>query len=151
MSGITTCLWFSSDLEGALQRYTSLFPDSEVYSLQAGDGYALAEWRMNGTDFRAIMQPAEFRFSEAVSLSVSCADQAEVDRYWDGLIAGGGEESQCGWLKDPWGLSWQIVPQRLGELLSDPDPRRAGAAQAAMLTQRRIVVAELEAAADAAR
>ncbi len=104
---------------------------------------------MNGTDFRAIQQPSSFRFNESVSLSVSCADQAEVDRYWDGLLAGGGEESQCGWLKDPWGLSWQIVPQRLVELLSDPDPRRAGAAQAAMLTQRRIVIADLEAAADA--
>lgn len=149
MTGITTCLWFQSGLDAALERYTSLFPDSEVYSLQAGEGYALAEWRMNGTDFRAIMQPSDFRFTEAVSLSVTCADQAEVDRYWDGLLAGGGQESQCGWLKDPWGLSWQIVPQRLVGLLSDPDPRRAGAAQAAMLKQRKIVVAELEAAADA--
>ena len=147
MPGTPTCLWSSSDLEGALERYTSLFPDSEVYSLQQGDGYALAEWRMNGTDFRAIMQPSEFRFNESVSLSVSCADQAEVDRYWDGLLTGGGEESQCGWLRDPWGLSWQIVPRRLVELLSDPDPRRAGAVQATMLTQRRIIVADLEAAA----
>jgi predicted 3-demethylubiquinone-9 3-methyltransferase (glyoxalase superfamily) len=84
-----------------------------------------------------------------MSLSVICADQAEVDRYWDGLLAGGGEESQCGWLKDPWGLSWQIVPQRLNELMGDPDPRRAQAATQAMLKQQRIVIADLEAAADA--
>ncbi len=81
---------------------------------------------------------------------MSCADQAEVDKLWYGLIADGGEESQCGWLKDAFGVSWQIVPTRLYELLSDPNPARAQAAQAAMMGQRRIVVAELEAAADAA-
>jgi predicted 3-demethylubiquinone-9 3-methyltransferase (glyoxalase superfamily) len=151
---VTTCLWFQGDLEAALERYTGLFPDSEVLSLQrmgGGDNEVmLAEWRMLGTTFRAISQRTDFRFNESVSLSVSCADQAEVDRYWDGLIAGGGEESRCGWLKDPFGLSWQIVPRRLGELLGDPDPRRAAAATQAMLGQNRIVIAELEAAADAA-
>ena len=151
---IITCLWFQGDLEAALDRYTSLFPDSEVRSrdvISAGDDEVqLAEWRMLGTEFRAISQPAPFRFNESMSLSVTCADQAELDRYWDGLIAGGGEESMCGWLKDPFGLSWQLVPRRMLELFSDPDPRRAGAARNRMLTQRRIVVAELEAAADAA-
>jgi len=150
---ITTCLWFQKDLKGALDRYTSLFPDSEVHSLnQMGgmdDEVWLADWRMFGTEFRAICQKSGFSLNESMSLSVTCADQAEVDRYWDGLLAGGGEESQCGWLKDPWGLSWQIVPQRLNELMGDPDPRRAQAATQAMLKQQRIVIADLEAAADA--
>jgi len=151
---ITTCLWFQKDLEAAIERYTSLFPDSEVHSLQRmgepADEVWLADWRMFGTEFRAICQRSGFNLNESMSLSVTCADQAEVDRYWDGLIAGGGEESQCGWLKDPWGVSWQIIPQRLNELMADPDPRRASAATQAMLKQRRIVIAELEAAADAA-
>lgn len=151
---IITCLWFQGDLEAALDRYTSLFPDSEVHSRDVisagGDEVQLAEWRMLGTEFRAISQPAPFQFNESMSLSVTCADQAELDRYWDGLVAGGGEESMCGWLKDPFGLSWQLVPKRMFELFSDPDPRRAEAARNQMLTQRRIVVAELEEAADAA-
>jgi predicted 3-demethylubiquinone-9 3-methyltransferase (glyoxalase superfamily) len=151
---IVPCLWFQGDLDAALERYTSLFPDSEVLSrdrIQAGDDEVLlAEWRMLGTEFRAISQRTDFSFNESMSLSVTCADQAEVDRYWDGLIAGGGEESMCGWLKDPFGLSWQIVPAEMFELFSDPDPRRAEAARNCMLGQRRIVVAELRAAADAA-
>ncbi|MGV8907786.1 MAG: VOC family protein [Propionicimonas sp.] len=151
---ITTCLWFQGDVEAALERYTGLFPDSEIISLQRmgamADEVVLAEWRMLGTHFRAISQPSDFRFNDSMSLSVSCADQAEVDRYWDGLLAGGGVESVCGWLRDPFGLSWQIVPDRLGELLGDPDPRRAAAATQTMLGQRRIVIAELEAAADRA-
>lgn len=151
---ITTCLWFQGDVKAALERYTSLFPDSEVFSLESMGGMDeevhLAEWKMLGTRFRAISQRSDFKFNESMSLSVTCADQAEVDRYWDGLIAGGGEESMCGWLKDPFGLSWQIVPKQMFELMSDPDPRRADAATQAMLGQRRIVVAELQAAADRA-
>ncbi len=148
---ITTCLWFQGDLEAALDRYASLFDDFEVHSLTrmgADEPAMLADWRMDGTEFRAISQPADFHFNESISLSVSCEDQAEVDRLWDGLIAGGGEESMCGWLKDAFGLSWQIVPKRLYELLGDPNPARAAAAQQTMLSQRRIVVSELEAAAD---
>jgi predicted 3-demethylubiquinone-9 3-methyltransferase (glyoxalase superfamily) len=150
---ITTCLWFQGDLEAALDRYASLFDDFDVHSLtrMGGDQPAvLGDWRMDGTEFRAISQTSEFRFNESISLSVTCEDQAGVDRLWDGLIAGGGEESMCGWLKDPYGLSWQIIPKRLYELLSDPVPARAAAAQNAMMSQRRIVVAELEAAADQA-
>jgi predicted 3-demethylubiquinone-9 3-methyltransferase (glyoxalase superfamily) len=150
---ITTCLWFQGDLEAALDRYASLFDDFEVHSTtRMGDGEPalLADWRMNGTEFRAISQPSEFRFNESISLSVTCEDQAEADKLWYGLIAGGGEESMCGWLKDAFGVSWQIVPKRLYELLSDPNPSRAAAAQQTMMSQHRIVVAELEAAADAA-
>lgn len=150
---ITTCLWFQNDLEAALARYESLFDDFEVHSTtRMGDDQPamLADWRMHGTEFRAISQTSDFRFNESISLSVSCEDQAEVDKLWYGLIADGGEESMCGWLKDAFGVSWQIVPKRLYELLSDRNPARAQAAQGTMLGQRRIVVAELEAAADAA-
>lgn len=147
---ITTCLWYQGDVAAALDRYASLFDDFEVLSLDEMGPVTLASWRMHGTEFRAISQPSDFRLNEAASLSVSCADQAEVDRLWFGLIADGGEESMCGWLRDPYGLSWQIVPAQLGALLGDPNPARAAAAQQVMLSQRRIVIAELEAAADAA-
>ena len=150
---ITTCLWFQGDLEAALDRYASLFDDFAVHSVTrmgAGEPAMLADWRMNGTEFRAISQPSDFRFNESISLSVVCEDQAEADKLWYGLIADGGEESMCGWLKDAFGVSWQIVPKRLYELLSDPNPARAAAAQTTMLGQHRIVVADLEAAADKA-
>lgn len=150
---ITTCLWFQNDLDAALDRYRGLFADFELHSTtRMGDDQPamLADWRMHGTEFRAISQTSEFRFNESISLSVTCEDQAEADRLWYGLIADGGEESQCGWLKDPYGLSWQIIPKQLYELLSDPNPARAMAAQGAMLSQQRIVIAEIEAAANAA-
>jgi predicted 3-demethylubiquinone-9 3-methyltransferase (glyoxalase superfamily) len=150
---ITTCLWFQGDLDAALDRYASLFDDFEVHSMTrmgADEPAMLADWRMNGTEFRAISQPSEFRFNESISLSVTCEDQAAADKLWYGLIADGGEESYCGWLKDAFGVSWQIVPKRLYELLSDPNPARAAAAQTTMLGQHRIVVAELEDAADKA-
>ena len=150
---ITTCLWFQGDMEAALARYESLFDDFEVHSLTrmgTDQPAMLADWRMNGTEFRAISQPTDFRFNESISLSVTCEDQAAADKLWYGLIAGGGEESMCGWLKDPYGLSWQITPKRLYELLGDPNPARAAAAQSAMMSQHRFVVAELEAAADQA-
>jgi predicted 3-demethylubiquinone-9 3-methyltransferase (glyoxalase superfamily) len=89
-----------------------------------------------------------FPFTEAISLSVICDDQAEVDRLWEALTADGGEESMCGWLKDRWGVSWQIVPRRMLELQSDPDPERASRANQAMLTMRKLDIAALEAAAD---
>jgi predicted 3-demethylubiquinone-9 3-methyltransferase (glyoxalase superfamily) len=110
-----------------------------------------ADWTMNGMGFRGINGgPEHARFTEAISLSVSCADQGEVDYYWDNLVAGG-RPDQCGWLKDRFGLSWQIVPDRLVELLSDPDPARAEAAMRAMLGMQKIVIADMEAAADAAQ
>ena len=108
------------------------------------------EFTLDGLTFRGINGgPEHAAFTESISFSVNCADQAEVDHYWESLTAGGGEESVCGWLKDRFGLSWQIVPSRLYELVSDPDPARAHAATQAMLGQRKIVIAELEAAADA--
>ncbi|MBO0864264.1 MAG: VOC family protein, partial [Mycobacterium sp.] len=101
---------------------------------------------LDGTRFFAINGGPQFPFTEAVSFTIDCKDQQEVDYYWDRLTDGG-QESQCGWCKDRYGLSWQIVPQRLFELLSDPDPVRAAAATKAMLGMRKIVIAELEEAA----
>jgi predicted 3-demethylubiquinone-9 3-methyltransferase (glyoxalase superfamily) len=156
MTSITPCLWFDNNLEEALEFYTSVFPNSTVGSVSrygdSGPGepgtVMAADWTLDGMGFRGINGGPMFTFSEAVSFSVSCADQSEVDRYWSLLTADGGEESMCGWLKDKFGLSWQIIPTRLFELLSDPDPARAGAATAAMLGMRRIVIADMEAAAE---
>ncbi len=153
-TSIAPCLWFDDNLEEAVRFYTGIFPNSSVGHLarynDAGPGEPGAvmagEFTLDGLTFRGINGgPANFAFSEAVSFSIACRDQSEVDYYWDSL-ADGGEESVCGWLKDRFGLSWQIVPTRLYELVSDPDPARARAATQAMLGMRRIVVAELEAA-----
>jgi predicted 3-demethylubiquinone-9 3-methyltransferase (glyoxalase superfamily) len=157
-SGISPCLWFDDDLEEAARFYTEIFPNSSIGHLTryngAGPGepgkVMAGEFILNGLKFRAINGgPTGLGFSEAISFSIDCRDQPEVDYYWDAL-ADGGEESVCGWLKDRFGVSWQIVPTRLYELVSDPDPVRARAATEAMLRMRRIVIADLEAAAAAA-
>lgn len=156
---IQPCLWFDDQLEEAALFYTKIFPNSSIGHLTRTNrasygnpevGKVLAgEFTLDGTTFRAINGGPQFRFTEAISFSVTCADQAEVDHYWEALVDGG-EESMCGWLKDRFGISWQIVPTRLYDLVSDPVPARAEAATAAMLTMRRIVVADLEAAVAAA-
>lgn len=157
-TSISPCLWFDDNLEEAASFYTSIFPNSSIGHLsrygEAGPGESgkvmAGEFTIDGMTFRGINGgPEHARFSEAISFSISCRDQAEVDYYWDSLVDGG-EESVCGWLKDRFGLSWQIVPQRLYELVSDPDPARARAATEAMFTMRKIVIAELEAATNAA-
>lgn len=156
-STIQPCLWFDDDLEEAAAFYTAIFPNSAIGHLArtpagpGGPGKVLAgEFTLDGLTFRAVNGgPEHARFTEAVSFSVTCRDQSEVDYYWDSLVDGG-EESVCGWLRDRFGLSWQVVPTRLYELVSDPDPVRARAASDAMLRMRRIVVADLEAAVAAA-
>jgi predicted 3-demethylubiquinone-9 3-methyltransferase (glyoxalase superfamily) len=153
MPSITPSLWFDDDLEEAAAFYTSIFPNSSVEKLnrytEAGPGtpgeVVSGTFVLNGTRFIGINGGPSFAFSEAVSFTVDCADQDEVDYYWDRLVDGG-EESHCGWLKDRFGLSWQIVPGRLYELIEDPDPARAAAATSAMLGMRKIVIADLEAA-----
>ena len=149
---ITPCLWFPGTMEEAIDFYVGLFPDSaRGDTMRHGDEVIAGDWTMLGMVFRAINQAGQpFALNEAFSLSISCRDQAEVDRYWDALTADGGEEGPCGWCKDRFGLSWQVIPDRLNELMADPDPARAQAATNAMLQMHRIVVADLEAAADAA-
>jgi predicted 3-demethylubiquinone-9 3-methyltransferase (glyoxalase superfamily) len=153
MPTITPSLWFDDDLEEAAAFYTSVFPNSFVEGFnrytEAGPGtpgqVVSGTFVLDGKRFVGINGGPQFPFTEAVSFEVRCADQDEVDYYWNRLVDGG-VESQCGWLKDRFGLSWQIVPERLFELLGDSDPARASAATTAMLGMRRIVVADLEAA-----
>jgi predicted 3-demethylubiquinone-9 3-methyltransferase (glyoxalase superfamily) len=151
MPSITPSLWFNDDLEEAAAFYTSVFPNSSIEGLQrytdAGPGtpgqVVSGTFVLDGMRFIGINGGPQFPFSEAVSFTVACRDQQEVDYYWDRLVDGG-EESQCGWLKDRFGLSWQIVPDRLAELTGDSDPARASAATEAMLGMRKILIAELE-------
>ena len=151
MPAITPSLWFDNDLEEAIEFYVSVFPNSSVETIDrytdAGPGtpgeVVSAVFTLDGQRFVAINGGPQFPFTEAVSFMVACRDQTEVDYYWDRLLDGG-QESQCGWLKDRFGLSWQIVPDRLHELTGDPDPARATAATKAMLGMRKIVIAELE-------
>mgnify|MGYP003430140169 FL=1 len=151
MPTITPSLWFDNDLQEAIEFYTSVFPNSSIESIDrytdAGPGtpgeVVSAVFILDGLRFVAINGGPQFPFTEAVSFTVPCRDQAEVDDYWERLLDGG-VESQCGWLKDRFGLSWQIVPDRLNALTADPDPARAAAATKAMLGMRKIVVAELE-------
>ncbi|OSC40025.1 VOC family protein [Mycobacterium decipiens] len=154
MPPITPALWFDRNLQEAAEFYTSVFPNSHIEGFtrytDAGPGepgsVLTGTFVLDGTRFIAINGGPEFSFTEAVSFTVHCKDQEEVDYYWDRLVDGG-EESQCGWLKDRFGLSWQIVPDRLYELIGDPDSARVAAATRAMLGMRKIVVAELEQAA----
>lgn len=156
MRRITPFLWFDGQAEPAAKFYVSLFPDSRVERVTRAPvdtpsgpaGTVLTvEFTLAGTRFIALNGGPHFRFNEAVSFQIDCADQAEVDRLWSALSAGG-SVGQCGWLKDRWGLSWQVTPARLHELLADADPARAGRAMRAMLTMSKIVIAELERAAD---
>ena len=158
-ASISPCLWFDHELEEAAEFYTSVFPNSSIGHMtrytEGGHGRTgsvmAGDFTLDGLKFRGINGgPDHAGFTETISFSVTCKDQAEVDHYWESLTADGGEESVCGWLKDRFGLSWQIVPQRLYELMEDPDPARATAATEAMLRMRKIVVSELEAAADGA-
>ncbi|MEV7181608.1 VOC family protein [Kitasatospora sp. NPDC093679] len=149
---ITTFLWFDHQAEEAAQFYTSLFPDSRIVDVQrygeAGPGAAgsvmTVSFELAGQRYLALNGGPIFPFTEAISLQVNCDDQAEVDRLWDALTAGGGQESDCGWLKDRYGLSWQITPRRLMELLADPDPDRSQRAMRAMLQMQKIDIQALE-------
>jgi predicted 3-demethylubiquinone-9 3-methyltransferase (glyoxalase superfamily) len=149
MQKIVTYLWFDNQAEEAMEYYTSLFPDSKVVDATPGpDGKVMVgTFQLAGQEFIALNGGPQFKFNEAISLLVRCQNQAEVDWLWDKLVGDGGEESSCGWLKDRFGLSWQIIPNRLGELIGDPDRGRAGRAIQAMLGMKKIDIAGLERAA----
>ena len=155
---IITNLWFDDQAEEAVAFYTSLFKNSRVVSVarytDAGPGepgsVMTVDFELDGQRFVAINGGPVFPFTEAMSLQVDCEDQAEVDYFWDALTADGGSESQCGWCKDRWGLSWQIVPGGMEELFSNPDPSRAKRAMEAMLGMKKLDIAALQAAADGA-
>ncbi len=152
MSKITPNLWFDRRAEEAARFYTSLFPDSRIDridrspadnpSTRAGE-VLLVSFTLAGQPFTGINGGPQFPFTEAVSFVIDCEDQAEVDRHWDALIADGGEASQCGWLKDRFGLSWQVVPREMGAYLGGPDPAGAARAMEAMLRMRKLEIAIL--------
>ncbi len=156
MSSVSPFLWFDHQAEEAAALYTSLVPNSRILSvsrypegapLPAGSVLAVT-FELDGLRVQALNGGPVFTFTEAISLFVSVTTQQELDRLWDGLIADGGSPSQCGWLKDRFGLSWQIVPTVLDTLLQDPDPDRSGRAMQAMLGMQRLDIAGLLAAAD---
>ena len=153
MPNITPMLWFDDDAEQAATFYTSTFPNSRIDKVvraasdtpsnKKGDVITV-EFTLDGTTFVGLNGGPDFKFNEAVSFVIDCKDQAEVDHYWDALIKGGGEPSVCGWLKDRFGLSWQVVPEGMDELFADPDQERANRAMKAMLEMTKIDIAKLE-------
>jgi predicted 3-demethylubiquinone-9 3-methyltransferase (glyoxalase superfamily) len=153
MDKITPCLWFDGNAEEAARFYTAIFPDSRIDSIDRAPGdtpsgpkdtVLTVDFTLAGQSYIGLNGGPDFTFNEAISLSIDCADQAEVDRYWEALLADGGEESVCGWLKDRFGVSWQVVPRRLPEMLKSSDREAAGRALAAMLDMVKIDVAALE-------
>jgi predicted 3-demethylubiquinone-9 3-methyltransferase (glyoxalase superfamily) len=151
MPKITPCLWFDTEGEEAAAFYTSVFPNSRILEISrygeggprpAGSALTVS-FELDGQQFTALNGGPDFTFSEAVSFEVSCEGQDDVDYYWNTLAAGG-EEGPCGWLKDKFGLSWQIVPTALPRLLGDPDPEKAQRVMSAMMQMKRIDIAELE-------
>ncbi len=157
MPKTTPCLWFDTQGEDAANFYVSVFPNSQIVNVaRYGDAgprpagtVMTVDFELDGQRYVALNGGPEFTFSEAISFQIDCADEAEVDHYWNKLSEGG-EEGPCGWLKDKFGLSWQVVPTVLPELLSDPDPAKSQAVMKTMLGMKKIIVSELQAAYDAA-
>ena len=153
MSHIRTCLTFKDRAEEAVKFYVSIFPNSRITQLVRAeqDGGPIpkgsllsAIFELDGREFRAFDGGETFSFNEGISLDVTCKTQEEIDRYWSKLTSGGGEEGPCGWLKDRFGVSWQIVPEQLGQMLSDPKSGNAAACMNAMLKMKKMDIAELE-------
>ena len=155
MQKIIPNLWFDTQAEEAATFYTSVFQNSRIVNkthyTEAGPRPAgtvmTVEWELDGQRFVGINGGPEFPFSEAISFLITCESQEEIDYYWERLVDGG-EEGPCGWLKDRYGLSWQVVPSGMDELFADPDPSRAQRAMQAMFGMRKIDLAALQAAAD---
>jgi predicted 3-demethylubiquinone-9 3-methyltransferase (glyoxalase superfamily) len=156
MTKVATCLWFERDGEEAVRTYVSLVPGSQLGPIFRAPGpwpggapgdAILVSFTLGGQSFQALNGGRRVEYGTAASIAVACPDQAELDRIWDALIAGGGSEIQCGWLRDRWGVPWQIVPEILPRLLADPDPAVAARVFAAMQEMVRIDAAALERAA----
>ena len=156
---IRPCIVYVDRCEEALNFYVSLFPNSKILSLQRSEADAPipkgkvlgATFQLEGVEYTAFDGGPSFSFTEGFSLMVTCKTQAEIDQYWSKLIANGGEEGLCGWLKDRFGLSWQIVPEVLGQMLSDSESGNSEAAMQAMLKMKKLNIAELETAYRSAR
>ncbi|HEY4227210.1 MAG TPA: VOC family protein [Candidatus Limnocylindrales bacterium] len=153
MDKITPCLWFDGVAEDAARFYTSLIPNSRINAINRSpadtpsgpkESVLTVDFTLGGRSYIGLNGGPDFTFTEAISLSIDCDDQAEVDRYWQALTANGGEESVCGWLKDKYGLSWQVVPRRMTEMFASQDWRAAERAMQAMLKMVKIDIAELE-------
>lgn len=159
MPSITSCLWFDDQAEEAANFYVSIFPNSKVTQVQrypmdithadkkAGE-VSTVSFELDGKPFMGLNGGPNFKFDEAISFVIDCDGQAEVDRYWDALLADGGQPSACGWLKDRYGLSWQVTPRQLLELTASPDRAKAARVFAAMMTMVKLDVATLQAAAE---
>ncbi|MDT2023865.1 VOC family protein [Methylocella sp. CPCC 101449] len=157
MSKIAPCLWFNTQAEEAANFYVSLLPDSRILKVQRNvgdspggkDGTVLVvDFTVAGQEFMALNGGMDMEYTHAISFKIDCEDQTEVDRLWDKLLEGGGKPEQCGWLKDRYGVSWQIVPRAMLQMLSDPDRAKAQRAMQAMLKMVKIDVAAVQAAFD---
>lgn len=156
MPHITPCLWYDTQAEDAANFYVGVFPHSRIVRVshygEAGPREAgrvlTVDFELDGTSFTALNGGPEFRFNESISFQIECGSQNEVDTYWEKLTADGGEEGRCGWLKDKFQMSWQVVPSAMADLLMDPDPERAKRAMQAMLGMKKIDVTAMRAAAD---
>jgi len=156
MSKVSTCLWFGKDLEVAVRFYVSVVPDSSLENILRSPGawpggetgdVIMVTFTLGGQSFQALNGGAPANYGTAASISVECTDQAEVDRLWTALTADGGSELMCGWLRDRWGVPWQIVPEALPRFLADPDPAVSGRVFAAMTEMVKLDIAALERAA----
>ncbi len=156
MQKITPFLWFDGQAEEAIKLYTSVFKNSKINNIKYwGEGSPFpkdrvmqGDFELDGQRFYAFDAGPQFKFTEALSMYVNCETQEEIDHYWNKLTADGGQESMCGWLKDKFGLSWQLVPPILGTLLGDKDKAKAGRVMQAMMKMKKIIIADLEKAAE---
>ena len=148
MPNLSHMLWFNNQAEEAAQLYTNIFKDSKILNKTNGPdgGVFTVEFEILGSKYTALNGGPMFSFTEAFSIVVLCQEQSEVDKYWDALTSNGGSAGRCGWLKDKFGLSWQIIPKQLGECLGNPDPEKSAAAMKAMMGMSKLIVSELEAA-----
>jgi predicted 3-demethylubiquinone-9 3-methyltransferase (glyoxalase superfamily) len=148
MTSLSHMLWFDDQAQAAANLYVGIFENSKILNTSHhpnGEVFTV-EFEILGAKYTALNGGPKFKFNEAFSIFILCDNQSEVNKYWDVLTANGGEESRCGWLKDKYGLSWQIIPRQLGECLSNPDPVKSAAAMKAMLEMTKIIISDLEAA-----